>query len=443
MSTPVPPNQEGVAEGPAPPEPSAARGEIRGERGIAPLNPPTGKRWSSLLLGLVSLVILGLLVWTLPQMPAPKSRSDRASSPLSPDSERRPYRDQDVTLETTQSPIKSPPLPPTFAPPPIPRIDPAAAPAAPEDRKERALTPAERRLQGGVTAIAAPGAAAGSRQPTAALRPLSPALFSARGGADPNRVRTGFEPGSAVPAAAQALRQGADAGPDAPGGSVGEEGDTGSSDAHAFAAQLRGTRTTTAEASRLPSMTLMLASGRYFECVLDTAVSSIIAGQVRCTLPYDVYGEDGRVVLLDRGTEIRGEYRSDMRRAQRRLGILWMRAKTPAGVVIALESPASDTLGRAGVDGFVETYFWERFGAAIMLSTLDDALAAALRGGGGDTIYYNNATRTVQRTGEIALENSINIRPTLVKNQGETVQIALARDLDFRKVYGFRQLGLR
>jgi type IV secretion system protein VirB10 len=38
----------------------------------------------------------------------------------------------------------------------------------------------------------------------------------------------------------------------------------------------------------------------------------------------------------------------------------------------------------------------------------------------------------------IAVQESINIPPTLNKNQGESVSIFVARDLDFSSVYGLR-----
>jgi type IV secretion system protein VirB10 len=184
----------------------------------------------------------------------------------------------------------------------------------------------------------------------------------------------------------------------------------------------------------------MMAQGKLIDCVLDTAISTVVAGMAKCSLTRDVYGEDGKVVLLDRGTELTGEYRSNLRVGQTRLGIIWNRAKTPTGVVIALTSPATDSLGRAGVDGYLDTHFWERYGASIMLSSLDDALAIiANRARDNGTVYIPpNINRTGRDAAAVALEQNIRIPPTIVKNQGEHIAVSVARDLDFRTVYGYR-----
>ena len=59
--------------------------------------------------------------------------------------------------------------------------------------------------------------------------------------------------------------------------------------------------------------------------------------------------------------------------------VLWSRAKTPTGVVVTLASPATDSLGRAGFDGEIDTHFFERFGGALLLSIVADGSQIASR----------------------------------------------------------------
>ena len=47
----------------------------------------------------------------------------------------------------------------------------------------------------------------------------------------------------------------------------------------------------------------------------------------------------------------------------------------------------------------------------------------------------NINTGSIDSVAAESLRNSVNIRPTLTKNQGELVSIFVARDLDFNQVY--------
>ena len=142
--------------------------------------------------------------------------------------------------------------------------------------------------------------------------------------------------------------------------------------------------------------------------------------------------------LMEKGTQVVGEYRGGLQRGQKRLFVLWNRAKTPKGVIVTLASPATDALGRAGVDGYVDTHWWERFGSALLLSIVGDATSYANSRLQDSDVDAQNTTSAGQQAAAIAVEQSITIPPTLNQHQGELVSIFVARDLDFSGIYRLR-----
>ena len=194
------------------------------------------------------------------------------------------------------------------------------------------------------------------------------------------------------------------------------------------------------EAGMIGDRNMILPKGKSIDCALTVRVVNEVAGMATCVLTTDVYSDNGRVVLLDRGSEAVGEYAATMAQGQRRLFLLWTRVKTPNGVVINLNSPAADALGTSGLAGSVDNHWWDRLGAAFLLSIVQDAIGfstAQAAGGGGQgqlSIYQNSAT-TGNRMAEVVLQSTINIKPTLYKNQGDRATIVVARDLDFGTVY--------
>lgn len=205
-----------------------------------------------------------------------------------------------------------------------------------------------------------------------------------------------------------------------------------------LANNLRPTAIEGVRAARLPNRHLMVTQGTAIPCVLETAMSSDVAGFVSCVVERDVMSDSGQVVLMEKGTQIVGEYRNTLRRGSRRMFVLWTRAKTPTGVIVALSSPATDALGRSGFDGEIDNHFFERFGGALLLSIVNDAGQIAGARLSQANVQVNSIQNSGQGAASIATEQSINIPPTLYKNQGELVSIFVARDLDFSSVYRLR-----
>lgn len=205
-----------------------------------------------------------------------------------------------------------------------------------------------------------------------------------------------------------------------------------------FNGLLRPTQLEGSRAGTLGNRDFIVAMGTSIPCILETALASDQPGFTSCVINRDILSDNGRVVLMEKGTQVVGEYRGGLQRGQKRLFVLWNRAKTPKGVIVTLASPATDALGRAGVDGYIDTHWWERFGSALLLSIVGDATSYASSSLQDSDVDAQNTTSAGQQAAAIAVEQSINIPPTLLKHQGELVSIFVARDLDFSGVYRLR-----
>lgn len=179
----------------------------------------------------------------------------------------------------------------------------------------------------------------------------------------------------------------------------------------------------------------LLTRGAMLDCVLETKIVTTVAGMTSCYLTRDIYSASGRVVLLDRGSKVVGYYQGGLRRGQNRIFVQWSRVETPKGVIINVDSPGTGPLGESGMGGKVDNHFWQRFGGAIMLSLIDDLGTYAANQANSGNLRLSTGEDS-SRAAEIALENSVNIPPTLYANQGDRVSVYIARDLDFRSVYG-------
>ncbi|MBU9122938.1 type IV secretion system protein VirB10 [Burkholderia multivorans] len=248
---------------------------------------------------------------------------------------------------------------------------------------------------------------------------------------------------SPAPGAAPAV---ADAGPDAgPSGAGAPAGLGGGGSDDPLARSLRATYTPGAVASVLPHRDFLITKGAVIHCTIDPALDSTVPGIVTCTGSDDVWSTNHKVKLMEAGTKYVGEAKQGLLQGQRRMAVLWTRAETPNGVVIDLNSGAADELGRPGVGVEVDNHFWQRFGAAIMFSLLSDTSAYLIAreqnngsGSNNTTIAFPNTINGSQNIIGDILKQTMDIPPTGKKNQAASINIYVARDLDFSTVYDLK-----
>ena len=188
----------------------------------------------------------------------------------------------------------------------------------------------------------------------------------------------------------------------------------------------------------LPTQRLLLPKGAFIDCTLETAIDSTLPGMTTCIMATDTFGVDGKVVLLERGTKLIGETRGQVQQGSARVFVLWTEARTPTGVVVPLASPGCRRTGPLGVAGEGQQSLLAalRRGDAGVGDRRRRRGAVQSAGGGNGTVVVNpSATQGVMTE---VLKGTINIPPTVVKQQGDRIQVLVARDLDFRSVYELR-----
>jgi type IV secretion system protein VirB10 len=217
-------------------------------------------------------------------------------------------------------------------------------------------------------------------------------------------------------------------------------GDPPQTSAQGLNTLLRPTVMPAVAASVLPTRRFLLAKGAFIDCTLETAIDSTLPGMTTCITATDTFSADGTVVLLERGTKLVGETRGEVQQGSARIFVLWTEARTPTGVVVPLASPGADELGRSGLPGEVNRHFWDRFGAAILLTVINGAVQGAVnsQNSAGSVVVSPSTSTDVMSE---VLRSTVSIPPTVTKAQGDRIQVFVARDVDFRPVYALRVAG--
>ncbi|QOU76436.1 Bacterial conjugation TrbI-like protein (plasmid) [Janthinobacterium sp. HH102] len=221
---------------------------------------------------------------------------------------------------------------------------------------------------------------------------------------------------------------------------MGEQSDASPQPRGAIAAQLVPTQTQSVKASYITNQHLTMKKGTLISCTTDTAIKTDQMGFVSCITDFPVMSMDGSVILMERGTTINGEYQKGVDRGANAIFILWTDALTPKGVHVNLDSPGTDSLGRAGLDGEVDNKYWQRFSGAFLYSILQDGTAIAAQrasnsASGGAVVVMPNTQATGTSAASEILKQGADVKSTLSKAHGSMVSITVARNVDFSSVY--------
>lgn len=237
-----------------------------------------------------------------------------------------------------------------------------------------------------------------------------------------------------------------DAAPGEPGAAGGARASSASGDGtDSLSQQVSGAVSLdTTHASVLRNPDYVITAGTKFECRPREAINSSLGGFVSCIVPDWVRGTTQRRGLLPPGSLVFGQIRNGLSQGQRRLGVLFTRIETAGDhMVIPMAAPGADAMGRAGLPGEVETFFWDQVGATALYALIGGveqgiglaagaAAGAALGGTGGPNLlsFGGGGGSSLAAT---ALGGRMNRPPELTRPEAQPILVSVGQDLDFFK----------
>lgn len=193
--------------------------------------------------------------------------------------------------------------------------------------------------------------------------------------------------------------------------------------------------------------TRVITADRYIPAVLENTINSQLPGRAIAVVERNVFGSQGRTVLIPAGARVIGHYRSLARFGEARLDISWSRIIRPDGVSINIDNQAADVMGRTGLPGDLDTRFFEKYGSSLLTSVIAAAGDWALSGSstsvtsplGGTTQSLSGRARAGNRLGndldqlgQRMVQENVDLRPVLTVPQGTRLNIIPSEDIWLR-----------
>lgn len=190
----------------------------------------------------------------------------------------------------------------------------------------------------------------------------------------------------------------------------------------------------------LPHPDYTVGAGEFLSATMETAENSELPGIVRAVVARDVYAMTGNRVLIPKGAMLVGQYASgNLAPSQTRLLISWTRVQLPNCIVVTLNSPSADDLGRGGLGAdAMDRHFTERFSLGLLYSILGTTTATLGVNPSDEynsrALYRMNMVNSLEQSAHDSLQQNRSIQNTLHKYQGAAIKVTVARDLDFYTV---------
>lgn len=173
-----------------------------------------------------------------------------------------------------------------------------------------------------------------------------------------------------------------------------------------------------------------ITADRFIPAILTVAINSQLPGRVTAQVETNVFGFHGRKILIPAGSKVIGTYQPLSEVGDSRLDIVWSRIIRPDGAHILTTSTSADSVGASGVGGRVDLRLWDRYGHALLLSTINAVAGAQIPvDGQRESALAESYSREVGRVSSQLIEETIDLKPILHIDAGTRILITPINDI--------------
>jgi type IV secretory pathway VirB10-like protein len=152
---------------------------------------------------------------------------------------------------------------------------------------------------------------------------------------------------------------------------------------------------------QIQDLSNMILEGKVISAVLETAIDTSTQTSVRAVITRDIFAEEGKNILIPRGSRVIGTYSASVAAGQTRVTINWSRIIRVDGMSLNISSIGADRLGRAGVPGELDNKYAQRLANSFLSSVLSVGTALIsekISGSSGITSELSSLTGDTRTT---------------------------------------------
>ena len=203
--------------------------------------------------------------------------------------------------------------------------------------------------------------------------------------------------------------------------------------------------------TQITDLTRTILQGKIINAALETAIDTDIASDIRAVITRDVFAEEGKNILIPKGSRIIGTYSTNVNAGQTRVTINWNRIIRVDGMSLNIASIGADRLGRAGVQGEVDNKYAQRLANTFLSSILSVGTSLAVEKISGSTGITStvssltgettttsgkasdyaliDATQNLMDEAQNIVDNIASQKPVIRIPQGEKITIMVTQDV--------------